>query len=181
MVTERKKLASRRCLDLSRKGCKKGEYMAKAEGVTTALWAGFGEKEWFAGVCSAKASKFETWFGPQGAIKNELSSLSRDSIEATKAGNGTPKVAPSATGNPHLCPQPRRGRKRAVGIRHSIEHFSRRNAGRGAPLLAAVSAGFAGNSQRTVSFGKFLPQGFSNLACPNGARNTRGRLPPSGP
>jgi hypothetical protein len=85
-------------------GCKKGECMAKTGGVTTALWAGFGEKEWFAGVCSAKASKFETWFGPQGAVKNELSSLSRDSVEATKARNGTPEVAPSATGNPHLCP-----------------------------------------------------------------------------
>jgi hypothetical protein len=134
----------------------------------------------FAGVWRASASRFETWFGPQGAGKNELSSLSRDLVETTKAGNGTPQVAPSATSNSRLCPQPRRGRKRAVGIRYRLERFRRRNSGGRAPLLAAISAGFAGNPQCTLSLWKFLSQSFAHLARPRRAGKPRGRLSPSG-
>ena len=125
----------------------------------------------------ATASRFETWFGPQGAVTNRLSSPSRDGVEAKKAGNGKPEVASSAAGDSHLCPQPGRGWKRAIGIRHRVEHFRRRGVGCRAPLLAACGAAFARNSQRALGFGKLFPQSLPHLARAHGADYSLERLP----
>jgi hypothetical protein len=144
---------------------------------SSALWASFREKTPSQRVWQARASKFETRFGPQGAVKNELSSLLRDSVEATKAGNGKPEVASSAIGDSHICSQPGRRRKRIIGIRHRLEHFRRRSAGCRASLLAALGAGSARDSQCTPGFWEFLPEDLPNLAGSHGPGNPCRWLP----
>jgi hypothetical protein len=122
------------------------------------------------------------WVWPPRCGKDSVKSTSEGlRLEATKPGNGKPEVAPPAAGDSHLRPQPRRGGEGVARIRNRIEHFSRRRSSRRSPFLAALGAGFAGNSQRPVGFRQFLPQGFSNLARPRGSRHPRRRLPPAGP
>ena len=74
VVTEGKKLAFQSTPRLSRKSGK-GRIYGKVGGVELLfLQARFSEKAGFQWVLPAKASRFQTGFGPQGAVKNELSS-----------------------------------------------------------------------------------------------------------
>jgi hypothetical protein len=145
------------------------------------LRAGFSEKTCFPEVLPPQASRFQTRFGPQGAVKNELSPFLRDTVEATNPGNRKPEVATLAAGDSHFCAQPRRGWQRTTGIRHSAEYFRRRRPGRRPPLLAALGAGSVGDPQRTPGLRQLLSQGFSHLASPRCASNPRGWLPSSRP
>jgi hypothetical protein len=87
VVTEGQKLASRSTQSLS-KSSEKWRIDGKAKDAQLLfLHASFGEKTCFPEVLPPKASRFQTWFGPQGAVKNELSPFLRDTVEATNPGN----------------------------------------------------------------------------------------------
>ena len=116
---------------------------------------------------------------PPRCGKESVKSTLVGCVEATNTGNRKPEVATPAAGDPYFCPQPRRGRKRTVGIRHSLEHFCGRSLGCRAPLSAAVSACFTGDSQRSAGFRELLPQGLPHLARPHGTGNSCGWLPSS--
>ena len=145
------------------------------------LWASFRQKARFRGVSPGKASKSQAGFGPQDAVMNELSSISGESCERTKAGNEKPEVASPAACNSYLRPQPRREWQGTVGVCHSPEHFCRGSFGGGAPLGAALRAACARNSECPIGFRKVISQGVSNLACPHRAGNPIGWLPTTRP
>ena len=181
VVTEGQKLAFRSTHILSKSSEKWRIDGKDKDAQLLFLQASFSEKACFPEVLPPKASRFQTRFGPQGAVKNELSPFLRDTVEATNPGNRMPEVATAAAGDSHFCPQPRRGWQRTTGIRYSIEYFRRRRPSRRPPLLAALGAGFARNTQRTPGLRQLLSQGFAHLASPRGASNPRGWLPSSRP
>ena len=156
---------------------KKSEHMAKPAQLTSAFvgwFLGFGVlSKAFLGQCVQVRDL--VW--PPRCGKEWVKFRLRDTVEATKAGNGKPEVATSATGHSHLCPQSGRGRKRASRVRHRAEHFCLRSARGGAPLLTALGAGFARNPQRPLGLGKFLPQSLPHSTGSYRARNLSGRLP----
>jgi hypothetical protein len=81
VVTEGQKLAFRSTHNLS-KGSEKWRIDGKDKDAQLLfLWAGFSEKTCFPEVLPQKASRFQTRFGPQGAVKNELSPSLRDTLK----------------------------------------------------------------------------------------------------
>ena len=87
VVTEGKKLAFQSTQSLS-KSSEKWRIDGKAKDAQLLfLHASFGEKACFSEVLPPKASRFQTRFGPQGAVKTELSPFLRDTVEATDPGN----------------------------------------------------------------------------------------------
>src|SRR5580693_9459956 len=87
VVTEGQKLAFRSTPRLTKRS-EKWRIDGKAKGAQLLfLPARCSEKACFHQVLSPKPSRFQTRFGPQGAVKNELSPYSRDTVEATNPGN----------------------------------------------------------------------------------------------
>ena len=87
VVTEGQKLAFQSTQSLS-KSSEKWRIDGKAKDAQLLfLPAGFSEKACFQAVLPPRASRFQTRFGPQGAVKNELSPFLRDTVEATNPGN----------------------------------------------------------------------------------------------
>ena len=177
IVTERKKLAVVSC---SRRGTNPTDGRTKNEychGQLLLYHCSFHGKVPHLPVFHVKSSPSHTRFGPPGAGLRGVGLFPRGWIESTEAGNRTPQLDTSATGYPGVCPQPGRKGKRLPRVRHRPECFCRRSAGRRAPLLAALGAGFAGNPQRTVSHRRRTSQSFPHGARPSGPDHTRRGLP----
>ena len=116
--------------------------------------------------------------GPLDAGLSGVRSYPRGWIETTKAGNRAPQVDTSAPGHPGVCTQPGRKGKRVPGVRYRPQYFCRRSAGCRAPLFAALGAGFARNTQRTLSHRRRSSQSFSHGARSIGPDHPRRGLPP---
>ena len=87
VVTEGQKLAFRSTQSLS-KSSEKWRIDGKGkDSQLLFLQASFSEKACFPEVLPLKASRFQTRFGPQDAVKNELSPFLRKTVEATNPRN----------------------------------------------------------------------------------------------
>lgn len=124
-------------------------------------------------VYQMRSSLFHRLFGPPGAGIPSRRSSPRGCIEPKEPANRATEVDTSATGNPNVRSQPGRKGEGVPRVRHRLKRFCRRSASRGAPLPAALSAGFAGNSQRTLSHRFCSPQSVSNCARAISPRNPR--------
>ena len=129
-------------------------------------------------VYQMRSSPFHRVFGPPGAGIPYRRSYPRGWIDPKEPANRTPEVDTSATGHPYVRSQPGRKGEGVPGVCHRLKRIRRRSAGRGAPLSAALSAGFAGDSQCTLGQRCCPSQSASNRAraiCP---RHPRRRLSP---
>ena len=129
-------------------------------------------------VYQMRSSPFHRMFGPPDAGIPSRRSYPRGWIDPKEPANRTPEVDTSATGHPYVRSQPGRKGEGVPRVRHRLKRFCRRSASRGAPLPAALSAGFAGNSQRTLSHRRRTSQSFPHGARPSGPDHTRRGLPP---
>jgi hypothetical protein len=173
IVTERKKLA---VVSYSRRGTNPTDGRTKNEychGQLLLYHCSFHGKAPHLPVFHVKSSPSHTRFGPPDAGLPGVGSFPRGWIESTEAGNRTPQLDTSATGYPGVCPQPGRKGKRLPRVCHRVERFCRWSAGRSASLSAALSAGFARNPQRALSYGRRFAQSFPHGAGTLGSHNPR--------
>jgi len=127
-------------------------------------------------VYQMRSSPFHRMFGPPDAGIPSRRSYPRGWIDPKEPANRTPEVDTSATGHPYVRSQPGRKGEGVPRVCHRLKRLSRRSAGRGAPLPAALSAGFAGNSQRTLSQRRCSSQSASHRARAIRPRHPRGGL-----
>ena len=129
---------------------------------TQCFQADFPANEPDAAGFTAARPRFEGLFGPPDAVKTGLLGLFGSHLESKSIAERASRVAPLAAGDPGFRAQPRRRRQRPAGIRHRAKYLRHRCAGRRTPLLAALRAGSAGDSQRSpghhCGFAQVLPQ-----------------------
>ena len=173
IVTPRKKLA---VVSLSRCGRNRNDGRIKSETWSRELPAVLLQssgKVTGLPVYQVRSSLFHGLFGPPGAGIPSRRSYPRGWIDSKEPANRTPEVDTSATGHPYVRSQPGRKGEGVPGIRHRLKRLCRRSAGRGAPLPSALSAGFAGDPQCTLSQRSCSSQSVSKRPRAIGPRHPR--------